>query len=65
MFYVAVPVSVIEKPGVFASLSRSAKLTGRGSRWQILGLVLLVVVIGAVCSVITRPLGAPASSGNC
>jgi len=44
MLYVAVPVSVIEKPGVFAALSRSAELT-KGYRWWVF---LLVFVIGAI-----------------
>jgi uncharacterized membrane protein len=43
MWYVVVPICVIEKPGVMASLSRSSDLT-RGCRWQIFGLLLLVIV---------------------
>ncbi len=45
MFYVAVPVCVIEKPGITESLSRSALLT-KGCRWQIFGLFALVLVAG-------------------
>jgi hypothetical protein len=47
MLYVAVPVCVIEKPGIFASLDRSAKLT-KGSRWQIFGLIALVFIVGII-----------------
>lgn len=45
MLYVAVPVCVIERPGVTESLSRSAQLT-KGYRWQIWGLMVLVSVAG-------------------
>jgi hypothetical protein len=44
MLCVAIPVVMVEGPGVFASLSRSRALT-KGSRWRLLGL-LLVAVIG-------------------
>jgi hypothetical protein len=41
MWWVAVPAMVVERPGVFASLKRSAALT-KGSRWRIFGLMLIV-----------------------
>ncbi|MBI1180107.1 MAG: hypothetical protein GC201_06075 [Alphaproteobacteria bacterium] len=44
MWAVAVPAAVVERPGVFAALGRSADLT-RGHRWQILGLALVYAVI--------------------
>ena len=44
--YVAVPVCVIERAGVGASLRRSRDLT-RGSRWAIFGLLLFVLVLAA------------------
>jgi len=55
MWAVAIPVLVIERPGVIASFGRSAELT-KGSRWKILGLFLvlfisywlLTVVVGLV-----------------
>ena len=53
MLYVAVPVAVVEKPGVTASLSRSAALT-KGARWSIFAIVL---VIGVLNNVISRILG--------
>ena len=51
MLYVAVPVCVIEKPGIFASLDRSAKLT-KGSRWQIFGLLALASIVSGVAQII-------------
>ena len=44
MLWVVVPVAVVERPGVVASLRRSADLT-KGFRWQILGILALLLVI--------------------
>lgn len=44
VLWVAVPVAVIERPGVIASLQRSIALTA-GYRWHILGVFLLLFVI--------------------
>lgn len=44
MLWVAVPVAVVEKPGLMASLKRSAELT-KGYRWQILGIIIVIAVI--------------------
>jgi hypothetical protein len=41
VYYVAAPVCVVERAGVFTSLSRSAALT-KGHRWQVLGIALLL-----------------------
>lgn len=49
MFYVAVPASVIERPGITGALGRSAELT-KGHRWQILGLFILLFILGAALS---------------
>jgi hypothetical protein len=62
MFYVAVPVCVIEKPGVFASLGRSRALT-KGYRWQIFGLVLVVGVVSALVSGVIQLLFAKLGGG--
>ena len=55
MLYVAIPVAVIERPGVVDSLRRSAQLT-KGNRWTlswILGLIgLLQVLVGFISEVI-------------
>jgi hypothetical protein len=49
IFWVVIPVAVIERPGPVASLKRSIALT-QGNRWKILGvfLVLFVIAIGGV-----------------
>ena len=44
VLYVATPVAVVEKRGVFASLRRSGELT-RGYRWQIFGMVFCLFLI--------------------
>jgi hypothetical protein len=51
MFYVAVPCTVIERPGVTGALSRSRELTA-GHRMQIFGLVLIVGLISGGISVL-------------
>ncbi len=47
----AVPIAVVERPGVFASLSRSAELT-KGSRWSIFAIVFILWVLEWVVSTI-------------
>ena len=47
MFWVAIPVAVVERPGVFASLKRSIFLT-KGNRWRIVGLVGLLWLVAAL-----------------
>ena len=44
IFWVVIPVAVIERPGPVASLKRSVALT-EGHRWKILGIFLLVIAI--------------------
>ena len=41
MLWVAIPVAVVERPGVFASLGRSRALT-KGSRWRVFKLIAIV-----------------------
>jgi hypothetical protein len=48
---VAVPVRVIEKKGILASIGRSAELT-RGSRWHILGLFCVYLLIGIAFGIV-------------
>ena len=43
MLWVAIPVAVVERPGVMASLKRSLYLT-KGNRWRIFALFLLVAI---------------------
>lgn len=50
MLWVAVPVAVIERPGVIASLGRSTQLT-KGYRWRIFAIVVILLVLAAVVTV--------------
>ena len=52
IYIAAVPVAVVEKPGVFASLGRSGALT-KDYRWRIFGLLLIWVVASSVISTVT------------
>jgi hypothetical protein len=45
VWYVVIPVAVVERPGIFAAFSRSAELT-RGNRWRIFGIYLISAAIG-------------------
>lgn len=55
MLWVAIPVAVVERPGVIESLKRSADLT-KGQRWTIFGIVIVIgiilAVVGAILSAI-------------
>ena len=51
MLWVAVPVAVVERPGVMDSLRRSAELT-KGYRWPVFGLILTLVVLVLVLSLL-------------
>lgn len=51
MFFVAVPVAVVERPGVMFSLKRSQELT-EGHRWGIFGLFLVTAVLEVVVTMI-------------
>lgn len=55
--WVAVPVAVVERPGVIASMRRSAALT-KGYRWRILGVLLVIGLLNGVAEAIaTSPFG--------
>jgi len=49
MFFVAVPVCVTERTGVFESVSRSSFLT-EGYRWQVFGTVAFLLVVGLIAN---------------
>ena len=51
MLWVAIPVAVVERPGVIESLKRSAELT-KGQRWTIFGIVVVIGIILAVAGAI-------------
>lgn len=50
-FAVVGPVTVIERPGVFAAFSRSRKLVS-GSGWAVFGLILFNFVVGVLAGVL-------------
>ena len=67
LLWLAIPVAVVERPGVFASLRRSVELS-KGERWRIfailvvwvlilVGIALFVVAIGAGLMSIVGPAG--------
>jgi uncharacterized membrane protein len=47
MWYVAIPVCVVEQFGPLESLRRSAALT-KGHRWKIFGMVVVLIIISTV-----------------
>lgn len=61
MFYVSMPACVVERTGVFDSMSRSSFLT-KGYRWQVFGTVVLIYVVGAIFAMALR--AALASTGR-
>lgn len=46
-YFVAIPVAALEKPGIMASLGRSADLTS-GNRWVIFGLIVVLLILNYV-----------------
>ncbi len=52
VFWVVIPVAVVERPGAVASLKRSVELT-KGNRWRILGIILLLIVISIGITIIS------------
>ena len=53
MLYVAVPASIVEKPGVLGALRRSRLLTD-GYKWHILGMTMLVGMIPSILLTVAR-----------
>lgn len=53
MLWVAVPVAVVERPGVLASLRRSRELTN-GSKWPIFFVVLILIVLDRVVDTVIQ-----------
>ena len=60
MWYVALPICVVEQLGPFASMSRSAALT-KGNRWEVFGILLLLglaaLIIGAIIGFVLALIG--------
>ncbi len=63
IWFVAAPVVVLERPGVFAALRRSQELVA-GNGWQVFGviflLVIMVVMVGSVIELGAESAGAAA-----
>lgn len=61
MLWVVIPVAVVERPGVMASLRRSSELT-KGNRWRIIGIYFLMTLLSSLLSVVISlvSLGVPA-----
>jgi hypothetical protein len=51
MLCAAIPAAVIERPGVFASLSRSRSLT-EGQRWSVFGVIFIIGLIQLCASMV-------------
>lgn len=63
IFWVAIPAAVLERPGVFASLGRSIRLT-KGNRWRVLAIVVVTAIfIFVVFLVLIILVSSTASSG--
>jgi hypothetical protein len=62
IWFVAAPVVVLERPGVFAALGRSRELV-RGNGWQVFGVILVVYVLFGVVSFIIEGIADSAGSG--
>ena len=57
MWYLAVPVCMVEKTGPVRSLDRSQRLT-KGHRWKLFGLYLFVVILGSIGDSVSAGVGA-------
>jgi hypothetical protein len=62
IWFVAAPVVVLERPGVFAALSRSRELV-RGNGWQVFGVILVAYIMVSVVSFVIDGLAESAGSG--
>src|SRR5262249_23755846 len=56
IFWIVIPIAVVERPGPVASLKRSIELT-KGNRWRILGIILLLFVISIGISLVGMVFG--------
>jgi hypothetical protein len=59
---VAIPVVVIERPGVFSSFGRSQALV-KGFGWQVFGVIVVVILIAIVISVVVALVASGMSDG--
>jgi hypothetical protein len=63
MWWVYVPVIVVERKGIFESFGRSQQLTS-GRRWSIFGLVIIIVILTGVVGAIVNLVAMAAVSGS-
>jgi hypothetical protein len=59
---VAIPVVVIERPGIFSAFGRSQALV-KGYGWQVFGVIVVVILIAIVISVIVAIVASGMSDG--
>ncbi len=52
-FWVVVPVTVTERPGIWASIERSSELT-RGDRWSVFGIIIVLMILNSVGSLLVQ-----------
>jgi hypothetical protein len=58
MWFVAVPVCIVERQGPWQSMMRSGELT-KGHRWKIFGIILLLYLVSAIVAyILTSVVGA-------
>jgi hypothetical protein len=67
MFWLAIPVAIVERPGPIASLERSSALT-KGYRWSIFGILVVFALFsgtaaGTVQALLPKPDGSTAAWG--
>jgi hypothetical protein len=55
---VVAPVTVIERPGIFAAFGRSRELV-RGHGWTVFGVIVLIFLISVGVSLVAAAVGAP------
>ncbi len=56
MLWVAIPVAVVEQPGVINSLRRSSELT-KGDRWRVFGILFLLLFMENIVNKIIENMG--------
>lgn len=62
MFWVVIPVAVVERPGFGGSFGRSRELT-RGHRWSLFGLLILIAIIFGVLGFVFMAIGGAVGGG--
>jgi len=61
LLWVAIPVCVVERPGVSASLGRSAALT-KGERWRLFGIIVILMLVNWGISLLSNVITVPVAS---